>query len=97
MKAEGGDGIKSQSGLRLSIDRTIGMIGYEGQEREETPDKALVLIQFDRHWQFPSLKWREEKERREWVQQGNFIMNMLSLGCPWAIMRFSKKLIELLA
>ena len=30
MKAEGGDGIKNESGLRLSIDRTIGMIGYEG-------------------------------------------------------------------
>ena len=73
------------------------MIGYEGQEREGTPDEALVLIQFDRHWRLPSLKWGEAKECEEWVQDGNFIMDMLSLECPWAIMRFSKKLIELLA
>ena len=73
------------------------MIGYEGQEREGTADEALVLIQFDRHWRLPSLKQGEAKECEEWVQDGNFIMDMLSLGCPWAIMRFSKKLIELLA
>ena len=75
------------------------MIGYEGWKRGGIRHEALVLIQFDIHWQFSSLKWGEKKEFEGWVQDGNLNVDMLSLGCPWAIIleRFSKKLIESLA